>query len=1247
MIHTLRTAAFKHGYLVITAAWLYTFSFIVSNYWAYDSSPEKVRHKLEQLLHNKEERFNEIIGDTSLVKSLASDTIHSKEERDLADEDFGLFLYTLNDLGNPILSFWNNNQFYINDKDLQKPDGTYFMNYQNGDFELIKKTIRLNKGAVLFMAVLPVHREYFIQNKYLQSDFEGYPGLDDQYELSTAVDALPVHSLNGKELFRIKLRPEKNYGDYDVATIILRTVAIILLLFFLNALALETVAEKGFKQGFVLLLLSVLALRFVTYYIPFPFDFRQLGLFDPSIYASNSLHPSLGDLLVNVTILFWFVNFYKINAKENFFSYTIDKPVFLYINIASLVIICFLISGIVRSLVLDSKISFDVTNFFSLDIYSIVSFVVLCLMALSLFYIAHILLQPVFTNKTGLYIQLLTVAVTGLIFLSFNIGNPSTIPNIAVLFWLLLFIVLLNVREEDISKPLVKSSFFIFWVMFFASSIAGMVIYQNKVVELEQRKRIADKLALQTDPSGESLLNIAITNFDDKFLTDNFSRLTSDYSNKYIKDSLISSNFSGYLNKYDTRIYTFDSLFHPLYNDDSTSYASIRTILLRQVKKSNISGLYSYESNGQRLTYLYEKDIKSGSGSIAGYLFVIVKPKRYVSEALYPELFKQVQDISSDMNTNYAYAVYSGQKLISSFNDYSFANQLNKKQATTIDEFKQVNKGGYNELWYNAGNGRQVVIVRKNEWLLEAVTLFAYLFCSFLLVILLFYAGNFLLQNRFNWKTIRQSFRLNIRSQINITIIFISVFSFIVIGAATISFFIIRFNKSNEDRLYKSIQVMATEIESKIRYELVFDDGLSENDFGVGSSREKKIIEISEIHNVDVNYYDEAGNLKISTQPYIYNKHLLSSKMNPVAYYELHHDKKKHFVQQEHIGKLYFLSIYIPIIDDQGHTYAYLNIPYLNSQAELNQEISGFLATLINLNAFIFLLAGAIAFLVANRITSSFSLIGDKMKEVSLGKVNEEIVWNKDDEIGVLVNEYNKMVKKLEESAMALARSEREGAWREMARQVAHEIKNPLTPMKLSIQYLQRAIDGDGANVKELSQQVATTLVEQIDQLSKIAGDFSQFANIGNAKIEHFDINEVLHSLINLHRANDTITINWQKEKGVVYDVLADKTQVNRLFTNLIKNAIEASEGKAMPVINIRQSISKDNIVVTISDNGPGIPIELQERIFTPNFTTKSSGTGLGLAICRGIVEKANGKIWFETEQGKGTTFFVQLPLAG
>jgi signal transduction histidine kinase len=738
-------------------------------------------------------------------------------------------------------------------------------------------------------------------------------------------------------------------------------------------------------------------------------------------------------------------------------------------------------------------------------------------------------------------------------------------------------------------------------------------------------------------------MSLAISYFNGQFLSTNFDRFKNENSNKIIKDSLINENFSGYLNKYDTRIYTFDSSNRALYNEDSASYEVISNIIY-QSKRTDIENLYYYESSLDRFSYLFQKEVRDKDHNIIGHFFVVAKPKRYKSDALYPELFKQVRDISADLNVNYAYAVYNKGEILENYGDYNFKSRLSKEDLPHL-EFETRWQDDNNELWYNVGNNKIVVIIRKGTLFFEAITLFAYLFGTFLFIVLLFHVGNLLFHSRFQWRNLKPLFKFSIRNQIQSTIIFISVFSFVIIGAATISFYINRFNKSNRERLVKAITIMADEIKNQIATHAIFDDVVKIYDLGANSELESSISEASEIHSVDVNFYDVSGELKVSTQPYIYNKHILSNMMEPEAYSQLHYNNQIQVIQNENVGSFTYVSIYVPIRDANGQAYAYLNIPYINSQSELNQEISNFLVTLINLNAFIFVLAGLIALLLTNRITNSFSLIADKMKAINLGKFNEEISWNVNDEIGALVNEYNKMVQKLEQSAQALAKSEREGAWREMARQVAHEIKNPLTPMKLSIQYLQRSINEEKPGVQELAKKVSATLIEQIDQLAKIASDFSQFANIGNVKTEVFEVSSVVSSLINLHSANERVEIIWEKNAGPAF-INADKAQINRLFTNLIQNAIEASVDNEKAIITIKEEIKNNQLLISVNDEGMGIPLNQHHRIFVPNFTTKTSGTGLGLAICKGIVEKAFGKIWFTTEENKGTTFYVQLPLA-
>jgi signal transduction histidine kinase len=667
----------------------------------------------------------------------------------------------------------------------------------------------------------------------------------------------------------------------------------------------------------------------------------------------------------------------------------------------------------------------------------------------------------------------------------------------------------------------------------------------------------------------------------------------------------------------------------------------LNTILNTQARPTGIPNLYFYDVSYDRFSYISKKVLVDYNNVLLGYVFVIANPKRFKNE-LYPELFGRGQSNSIESSSMYAFATYNNWKLISSHNDYPFSTII-KKEDFPRQEFFERKNGNYNELWYRSGPDRMVVIAKENNLSIESITLFSYLFCSFLLLTFIFWTVNVFLTARFNLEKIRTYWHLSIRNQIHGTIIFISVLSFFVIGIATILFFISRYENNNREKLSRTIRIMENEVKNSISAGWTMTDSLK-MDSEDGKDIAYTINRISQIHGADVNLYDLKGNLQVSSLALPYIKGIISTIMDPVAYYHLNNKNEIQYFQKERIGKLNYVSNYIPVIDDAGTKYAYLNIPYFTSQTRLRDEISNFLVTIINLNAFIFLVAGIVALFITNRITNTFSLIGDKMKQVNLGQRNEAITWTRRDEIGELVVEYNKMVSKLDASAEALARNEREGAWREMAKQIAHEIKNPLTPMKLSMQYLQKSIEQNAPNVKELSANVAKTLVEQIDHLSHIASEFSQFANIENANPERVKVNDVLQNVLHLYSANDMLLMNINLLKSDIF-IYADKSHLNRIFTNLVQNALQSADADQKVKITIKEKMLDDHVLISVEDNGTGIDEKIQPKIFTPNFTTKTSGTGLGLAMSKRMTEQAGGEIWFDTKPGTGSIFYVKFPV--
>lgn len=1103
-------------------------------------------------------------------------------------------------------------------------------------------------GNVKVIALIPVKWDYIISTQYLKNEFVNDRSFSLNYDIAASKEkAVEISSVDGNHLFYVYKRFANTGYKNNMISVLLLILSAIMICWFLSLCA-SYLASKKLWIGILFFLITVIGLRVLGYYYPIPLNFRQFELFDPTVYGSGYILRSLGDLLINALLFIWFALFVRNLLQEKNeqlrFKYSFSKWILLLLISLVLLLGTYAGSFIIRSMVADSQISFDVINFFSLNIYSAVGFIVLCCIAIGYFFLCQILVylvKPLFDkNFIALY---LFVAVAGLGSLTLNIGNLSINFELYILGWLLFFLFLLNNKYLNLLASRIVSSRLVFWLFFFSVSITAIIIVENSEKELRNRHHYAEILSTKSDPSNETLINTMLTDFRADNLSTNFNRLADKRSGHFFIDSLVQGNFSGYTNKYDTKIFVFSADEKALHNRESTGYNELNTILKTQAKPTRIPDLFYYDEAYDRFSYISKKVLTDTAGKLLGYVFILASPKKFMNETLSPQFFSRGKDNSIENSSLYAFAIYDNWKLISSHNDYPFATSI-KKESFPRQQFFLIQKENYNELWYYGGVDKMIVIAKKNSLSIESITLFSYLFCGFLLLTGLFWFITVMFRSGLKAHKLRAYWQMTIRNQIHGTIIFISVVSFLVIGVATILFFINRYEITNREKLSRTIRKMESEVKNSIRKEREFYDTSGISGQKELESLEATISRISDIHGFDVNLYDLKGNLNASSLMLPYINGILSTKMEPKAYYHLSNQKEVQYFQKEQIGELNFVSNYIPVIDASGNNYAFLNIPYFTSESNLKNEISNFLVTIINLNAFIFLIAGIVALFITNRITKSFSVISDKMKKINLEKRNEYIEWKRDDELGALVAEYNKMVSKLDESARALVKTEREGAWREMARQVAHEIKNPLTPMKLSMQFLQKSIENNAPNIRELTESTARTLIEQINHLNQIAGEFSQFANIENPKKEIFDLNDALETVIHLYASNEQSPIIQELLQQKIM-IEADRTHINRLFTNLILNALQAIPENKKPRVVIKEFISDLSVIIEIADNGIGISEEVRSKIFTPNFTTKTSGTGLGLAMCIRMVEQAKGDIWFETNADNGTTFFVRLPV--
>jgi nitrogen fixation/metabolism regulation signal transduction histidine kinase len=461
------------------------------------------------------------------------------------------------------------------------------------------------------------------------------------------------------------------------------------------------------------------------------------------------------------------------------------------------------------------------------------------------------------------------------------------------------------------------------------------------------------------------------------------------------------------------------------------------------------------------------------------------------------------------------------------------------------------------------------------------------------------------------------------------------VLSLVVIGVTTILYF------NNQNEVYHQDRLQRKEKTVLMSLGYFFKDAENEDEInGVSKVFEDEITKLADINGVEVNIFSMAGEILMSSDYDYADPDFYKTTVDADILTKLWSTQKRQVVDLDSEN----VSTYSLIYGKDGNTpIAIVNIPYNTTSVNHSSGVAPFLTTLIEIYIFLLIGASLVAFFLSNYITKGLRSIGEKLKEVQIHKKNEPIIWKGNDEIGALVVEYNRMIAQLENSANKLAKSERESAWREMAKQVAHEIKNPLTPMKLSIQHLQRALHPDDPDFEDKMQRFADKLITQIDALTNIANEFSNFAKMPKSNMEPVDIKEILLKTIDLFAEHENLVIKLETNGLTALPSTGDREQLTRVFNNIIKNALQAIPSDREGLITVDLQKESNKYVITITDNGDGIPEEIIDKIFVPNFTTKTSGSGLGLAMVKQIITAHDGDISFTTEEGKGTQFVVEL----
>jgi len=1179
----------------------------------------------ENKLHKAEKEGMKCLHKISTADSLLFEPEYIKDIH--ANHIYSLFKYTD---GN--LATWTNNSIIL-------PSA-----YDNELFneKLIKLNNRwvlvneLQKGDDIYLCLITLYLDYSIQNKDVKSGFNPEFGLINNTGFGTDIESgYPIHDTSGQYLFSLVFKKASNF--FSVITVI--PVIMWLLFTFIFLIATDRITRWLVQKGFIYLGFIASTQIAIIFYLIFllidkPGIFTSMGIFSPFSFNLGPIVPSTGHLLL-LSVLFLFVclEFYKYfpdpscGEKKSWHDYF---KLTVFLTIASFIF--FLFSRLVNVLVLDSNIHFRIYEILDISLFTFISMAAagLILVGLSIF-----LLRVVrFCRLLPLKIVLPALFVSAIILYLLNLfsGQYSLIH---IIVFLLLAIQSWFFRREKVRLINISVTFTILTAAYAAYIIPGLT-WQK---ETEKLKVISVNFSNQNDIYGEALLidlwseikndSLLPVMMNKDFLSpDDVSSVYSYLDRQY---------FNGYWDNYD-KIYTICEFNSPLYfESDTTRVENCFDFFQTRAREIGLplvdSNLVFLDNNSGRPYYLGCLYFTNGSGRENGLFIELINLLKYTQSG-YPELLKD-EEYDKRINTgNYSIAKYINDSLVLQTGEFPFENHL---QFTIEDSagYSTFSLNADDEYFIYSDDDTSVVVARSRLTFLDIIVTFTYLFVAFfilhLIVLMILKPPENILPGT-----------LNFTQKLQVAFVGILLGCIVIIGTVVVILSINQYRGKHYENIQEKIGSVYIELDDKFSELDTLTLSWSADNY---PDLDALLIKFSNVFRTDINLYDTNAELIATSRREMYDKNLKSKRMNFEAYTRLKYVGQVQYVHNERIGNLDYLSAYTPFVNNRNKVLAYLNLPYFNMQSRITEEISNLIVAMINFTMILIVISLSIAVFISVRITNPLRMLQQGLASVRLEEKSKPLEYSGHDEISELVNQYNKMLDELQTSALKLARSEREDAWREMAKQIAHEIKNPLTPMKLNVQQLYKKWKDNPENFEESLKNFKQYQIEQIDNLSSIASEFSNFARMPKASPRETDLVSHINAVADLYNdiKNIDLNINFNSLREVT--IFADKEQINSMLSNVFRNAIQAIPGSRRGIINVSLTVREQKALIRIEDNGIGIPYDLKDKLFTPNFTTKSSGMGLGLAIVKRVVETADGRIWFDSEPGRGTVFYIEYPV--
>lgn len=1110
-------------------------------------------------------------------------------------------------------------------------------------FSKLRKLSR-NGQQFWVVQVFPVIDKVQVQNEYLSAGVSDRLFGNDRFSLSDVpqdgyLDLYHVNDHLFSVFFRVGYEPAGQAGN---TTLLVFFFSLLGLVFILGGNLIKTLWSKGKRISAILYTFLILgSVRALMISFSFPRDFFDSVLFSPSQYASSWINPSLGDLFMNMVCLAGvmmmvfahmgskrvLVRFRKIRQKHK------EVLWLLLVYILSTLLLVFFF-GVYVDVVRNSQWNLNIKVLPNFNGLKVVSLLVIFLAGM-LYFLATIIMVNMALYRSKVPKKramnlLLLVSMPVAAYLFF-------IDKAFLVAFLSHFLLLAVIVGMELYKNVFQIGLDTFLTFFFGCFIGAVIIgaasyHHTRLESVQQKRKFADYIMIEDDVMGNYLLGEVVESIrEDLFI---INRMADPLLGKEPVERKIKKIYlTNYLENFTTTVRVFNrSGESQTQRESSLSLNEYRNMYMNSDYATPVRHLYYIKGTQSGAPNKFVAFISMyRDTNFIGTIMLELTQQRIMANSVFPKLLVDV-NYAPGMETPWLdYAVFDEGVLQYSSGVFNYRVAQTDNLLADPRLFKTgIIFKGYHHVAIRGED--YVLIVSSPEYLPQYmyadVALFFVVFLLLTLISVFLYTLFFGLERlKFNYAT-KLQFYLN----------FAFFFPMLVISIIAVGFL----SRSYIEDLHRQYFDKASLIRDNLAKSIDHTEGSLDREAIVD-----EIYSLAAATNTDVNMYLPNGRLIASNQPRIFEKLILSDYINPRAYQAILEAQNNQLLIQERVGKLNYKTVYLALRDGETQQIqGIIAIPFFESEEELNVLIADVISNILIIFMVMFIVFLTISYFISKHLTYPFKLLTQKLKLTNL-ESNEYMHWPAKDEIGLLVNEYNNMLSKLEASKKVLASKEKESAWREMAKQVAHEIKNPLTPMKLTLQHLLR-LQGEGRiDDPEKLKKPVNTLIHQVDVLSDIATSFSTFAKMPLPENEVMDFRKLVLEAVELYANREDIQFLFTDATGGSdpLTIMGDPKLFGRVISNLIINGIQAVEKGSVPQIHVQLSKGDTDVLVEISDNGKGVPEDLKDKIFMPNFSTKSEGSGLGLAIAKRGVETAGGRIWFRSQEGVGSTFYLAFPL--